>query len=628
MLFRLFLVTVCLLSLTVTVSAAEPGAVDGRRVLAVGEARFFATTGDWFAAISRLDSELSRRAGVIAGADPAIMERVDHQLSYRMSTRAGVPLAESIRQFTDEPHRNDQFFRLAQLSLRRGDVVGARYFLDRLKGVVRPETIDDISLFRAQVLIANGRYDEAISVLEELRKSQGMLALAGYNRKAQELLGFAGYNLGIAHLLNNSKPDAYLALDQAGQVKGDAETAQSIRDRANLMLGEQLLLDGSYPQAGAILDRVRLEGPYTNPALLAAGWVAAQQGNFRQALVPWTLLADRAVTDVSVQEALLAVPYSYGKLGVYNQAGTLYGRAVDLFGTEIDKLTASLSSLHSGRFLQMLVRDELQRGDDWLVRLRELPEMPETYYLLDLMGSHPFQESLHNYLDLEQLRRKMVLWQQDLLVFEELIADRRDHYEPLLPSIDAEFKKLEKRIAQRKKQRDDIGQQLREMEITFRPNELATSDEKRVLADIDRIDQKMKSFHVTKTRARIERLRGIVFYDIYSSYDQRLQVTRTNFNRLDEVVTALQKQYDRFVLLRSAATNSYTGYDQVIATLRAQIKATLAATATVMDQQGEELQAMLDAELNRRLDKIKEMQVRARYAMAHSFDQATAGGTQ
>ena len=133
------------------------------------------------------------------------------------------------------------------------------------------------------------------------------------------------------------------------------------------------------------------------------------------------------------------VPYSYGKLGVYGKAARLYGHALEVFAAQIDRLTASITAIREGRFLKALVREEIHQDANWVVRLRDLPESPETYYLLDLMASHDFHESLKNYLDLEQLRKRLVTWQQDLEAFEELIALRRDYYEPLLPDIRNNF---------------------------------------------------------------------------------------------------------------------------------------------------------------------------------------------
>ena len=61
--------------------------------------------------------------------------------------------------------------------------------------------------------------------------------------------------------------------------------------------------------------------------------------------MPWSILVDREVTDAAVQEAMLAVPYAYGKLNVDSKVALLYGSALERFGTEIDKLDESIKSI-------------------------------------------------------------------------------------------------------------------------------------------------------------------------------------------------------------------------------------------------------------------------------------------
>ena len=91
------------------------------------------------------------------------------------------------------------------------------------------------------------------------------------------------------------------------------------------------------------------------------------------------------------------------------------------------------TSIRAGKFLKALVREEIRQDKDWVIRLRALPESPETYYLMDLMASHDFQSALQNYLDLEDLRKKLAAWQGSFDAFDDLIGLRRAYYEPLLP---------------------------------------------------------------------------------------------------------------------------------------------------------------------------------------------------
>ena len=122
---------------------------------------------------------------------------------------------------------------------------------------------------------------------------------------------------------------------------------------------------------------------------------------------------------------------------------------LERFGTEIDRLDDSIKSIREGHFLKALVREELKQDANWVVKLRG------SHYLLELMASHDFQESLKNYLDLEQLRQKLHAWQGDLDAFEEV-----DERTPpgLLPSaaaaIDREFRRLDSQMRLRLEQRD------------------------------------------------------------------------------------------------------------------------------------------------------------------------------
>ena len=88
--------------------------------------------------------------------------------------------------------------------------------------------------------------------------------------------------------------------------------------------------------ARQVLGRVRLSGPFSDRALLASGWADAFQGRYEQALVPWSAVVTREITDASVQEAMLAVPYAYSRLNVNGKAALMYGSALEKFGAEVD----------------------------------------------------------------------------------------------------------------------------------------------------------------------------------------------------------------------------------------------------------------------------------------------------
>src|SRR5262249_57114770 len=151
----------------------------------------------------------------------------------------------------------------------------------------------------------------------------------------------------------------------------------------------------------------------------------------------------------------------------------------------------------------------------WVIRLRSQPGAPETYYLMELMASHDFQTALQNYLDLEDLRSKLMGFQTSLEAFDDIIRLRRHNYEPLLPEIDAQFRALDSRMRMRLQQRKQFDERLHTMLTAPRPEYLATTDERIAGERIAHIEKKLGDSNSPESltlRRRAARLRGVLMY--------------------------------------------------------------------------------------------------------------------
>ncbi len=621
---RLF---VLLTILIFTSSPALAGSSASKRLkdLHFGEALYYAFQEDWFDAITRLDTELMQhyevdepeRDTLHYHIDQAEFDVGDFELAYRMHQRAGRAITAVIEGNVEEPVRNEAIFRVARIYFQKDQPVNAQYAVERISGAVPQEIRSDLDSLRAQILMDNGRFAEAAHLLRGLED-------------AKSLEGFTTYNLGIALIKDGKEPEGRKYLERTGQIKSTNELTLAIKDKANLVLGSKLLKEKNYEDAKKILDRVRLNGPFSNRALLGSGWADAFQGGFEKALVPWSTLVKREVTDASVQEAMLAVPYAYAKLNVNSKAAVMYGSALEKFGAELDKLGASITSIREGHFLQALVREELKQSADWVVRLRKLPQTPETHYLLDLMASHDFQESLKNYLDLEQLRKKLETWERDIDAFEEIIALRRAYYRPLLPSIDREFRRLDSQMRLRLEQRDRIEQRLKAMLVVPRPDYLATAEERIISEQIALLEGRLTSGGPavpSEVHARIKRLRGVLHWNFYTEYNWRFTEAYQHLLNLNHEIERLKRQYNAFVRSRQAATQSYEGYDDVIRRQRFLILKAREKVGELMARQGTMLETMAVNELTERRERLADFQIKARFAMADSYDRATRAQT-
>lgn len=587
-----------------------------------GEALFHAHQGDFFSALERLDAELAQhyrvdersRDSLYAQIDDAEFSVGDFELRYRMHQRAGRAMHAVLEGAVDEDVRADAAYRLARLYLQKAQPDAALSILDRMPETSAASLREDAAFVRANALLAVGRPEVAAESLRPLERSA-------------RIAGFAHYNLAISRLRTGEVEAAVQSLDRAGRIDADERALRALRDKANLLLGTLLFEAEEFERAQQVFDRVRLAGPYSNDALLRAGWSEASSERFERAVVPWSILAERDPTDAAVQEALLALPYAYSRLNFHGRAAILYEQAATAFGNELAKLDASIASVEEGAFLRALEREEIRQDADWVVRLRRLPDAPETHYLVSLMASHAFQNALQNYLDLADMRRKLRDWRRSLDAFEEVIALRRDHHEPRLPALDGRFRELDARMRVRIDHARRVRERLEAMLTSPAPSMLATSgelaDHARLVALEAAIDRSaIEDDSVAALRARVRRLRGVLTWSRETRYHERLTDVHDDLRELNADVEQLHARYDSFVRARQAATHSFEGYDGGIRGLRARIERAADRIEALRERQGRALERVARSALVARRERIHGYQNKARFAFADSYDRA------
>jgi tetratricopeptide (TPR) repeat protein len=600
--------------------AVSPAVGSDLKDLYFGEALYHAYQGQYFDALERLDAELAQYHGL----DEPLLDTLhyhindaefsvgDFELNYRMHLRAGRAIKAVLEGAVDESVRNEAAFRLARIHFQKDQFDDALNALARIQGTVPEEIRDDVEFLRANIYMATRRSSEAVKVLQQLQSDKG-------------LAGFAAYNLGIALFQDGRPQEAIEQLDKAGRLETADPAGLAIRDKSNLVLGSILFESANFERAKQSLDRIRLEGPFSNQALLRAGWAEASAEQYDRALVPWSILVDREPTDAAVQEAMLASPHAYASLNLNGRAAILYGRALELFSKQIERVDASVGSIREGRFLNALIREESRQDETWVVRLRSLPEAPETYYLMELMASHDFQTALHNYLDLEDLKAKLTAWKTSLDAFEDIIRLRGQNFEPLLPEVDAQFRELDSRMRLRLEQRKHIGERLKAMLTAPRPDYLATAEERMAGERISLIEKQLGDSDSPTSlaiRERAARLRGILTWRLETEYPERLTATHSHLKELNTQVDALTRQYDAFVRTRQAATHSYVGYDSQIKRLRGSVGESLEHVNLLMTRQGNMIETVAIDQLQARRERLVAQQTEARYAVADSYDRA------
>jgi hypothetical protein len=245
---------------------------------------------------------------------------------------------------------------------------------------------------------------------------------------------------------------------------------------------------------------------------------------------------------------------------------------------------------------------------------------------MDLLATHDFQTGLQNYLDLADLRKKFLAWQWSLDSFDDMVAIRYDHYEPLLPEIDQQFRELDSRLRLRIEQHRILTRRLQDLLTTPRPEFLATREEHAILASIEGLESGLTNpddLAEENLRERIRRVKGVLTWTLETEYHSRLTRFDTNLRSLNEAMAVALEQNEAYVRTRQAATHSYVGYDRPVERLRVRVRQATEEVERLMARQGHLLEVVAIEELVARRSLLENYRDKARFALADSYDRAT-----
>lgn len=581
--------------------------------LAYGEVLFRFYQQDPFGAISRLLVALERDSLKHHRAEAELLLG-GLELSWGMWREAeGV-----FNRLLDQPEvapsvRDRAWYQLARIAHRKGDDEAALQALVRMSERPRLRLRAERELLAASLLVRLGRPREAV---ERLRAWHG----------PDDLEPYARFNLAAALLAAGEDRQAEKKLEFLGRAKARSEEARSLRDKANLALGIRHLEAGRVKQARKVLERIRLQGPFAAQGLLAAGWARAEAADFRAALVPWLELRRRDPFDPSVLEALLSAPYAYARLGVYGKAAALYEEGIAVYRQEAGRLQEAMSAVRQGRLAAALARQD--RGGFSHVPEFDPVRVPGGRYLARLLASHGFREAWRNYRDLQQMHRRLAAWQENIEVLGTMLETRRAGYARSLPAARAMLRKTDlERLAGK---RDALAARLEAIAEAGDARALFTGEETDQWRRLDALERRLDRLPDAAERPpmqeRLRRLRGLLLWQAYTGFPDRLWGMRKRLKALDEALAALGDRRAALERAVAAVPAGFDAYQARIGVLRRRIDTAQRRLAGVLERQRAELEAMALAELRRRQQRLEQYLMQSRFALAQLYDRAAASG--
>ena len=586
--------------------------------LAYGEVLFDFFQDDYFDALTRLLAAEQRNEIPHHEAEAELMlgglylSYGEHRLAGEIFERV---LAKSV-----DPALNDRcWFFLAKIWHERGYQPEAEAALGRITGALPQDLEQQRQMLTAEVLMSQGRFADALAALEAWKKP------------GEEWVGYAKYNIGVSLVRLGKIEDGARVLDEVGKLEPKNTQLAALRDKANVALGYAWLQASRPVEARPSLERVRLEGPFSNKALLGVGWSDAETKNYRGALAPWLALNDRNLLDSAVQESLLAVPYAYAQLGAQKQAADRYVEAIDAFAAEINRLTTSIDAIEHGDLITELLGEHADAADasGWYWRLDKVPDTIESRYLYELMASNKFQEALKNYRDLRYLSRNLEHWQQSLGAFDDILDTRQRAYEQRLPTIDRSLGSVD--LDAMMSHRVEFESRVQQIERTEDAVALGTEDQQknwRKLTGMEAVlAQLPNDAESNELREKQAFLKGVLEWDLQRDYKARLWAERKSLGDLDRQLREAQRRHHEVQSARDDWPEKFAALTARIETLKPRVAGMQTFALAALDKQQNFLQGIAVNELKAQRDRLNTYMIQARFALASIYDRASASAT-
>jgi Tetratricopeptide repeat len=512
---------------------------------------------------------------------------------------------------TSENVRNKAWFYLGKVWYQRGYLEESERALRQVSDKIQPRINAERYMLLAQLMLRQERYDDAIAALSAWHGPPDWTA-------------YAQFNLGVALVRKGRLADAIAHLDQVGRMETSNEELLALRDRANLALGFALLQAERAAEARPILERVRLDGPYSSKALLGVGWADSALGEFKRALVPWLALRHRNLLDSAVQESYLTVPYAYNQLGASGQAAEFYNSAIESFDAESKRIDDSIEQIRSGNLLDRLLNDDKKDTLTWYWQLKTLPDAPESRYLYQLLASNEFQEGLKNYRELQFMNRNLDDWREDLSAFNDMLDTRQQAYDVRVPKADAVMAATDLNALTQK--RVDFESRINAIEKSNDVAALGTPEEQKNWARLKRIEDYLAAHPddpaLGEMRDRLRLLKGVMYWRLSQSFNARLWNERRSVKELEASLVETQKRAVLVKQARAAMPNNTGAFATRVTAVRERIDGLQQRLAALSEQQNRFLQVLAIRELQAQKQRIEAYQVQARYELAAIYDKA------
>lgn len=476
------------------------------------------------------------------GDNPEIMAG-GFSMAYGMERHASEIFERLLTANRPRRTRDSAWFYLAQMRYLRGDWLAADEALAKISDKPHAELAPQVAELRFNLAVQRGEMAAATDILQAQLKSP----FAPYMQ----------FNLGAAYSREGEFAKATPFFLQLQKLPEHTPEYLALYDKAMTGAGYAALLDKRYREAVQHFSQVRLESPVANRALLGYGWAAVELEDYALALKPWQQLARRSLIDEYTQEALVAIPYAYEKMGYKSQALQEFRNAEAGYLAELEQLRQVIGQVQ-GYAIREALNIDRSADINWLDQAQQQQLSPQLTYLISLFSREDFLGLVRELRDLLAIQNQFRQWQDKLDFYSVMLDEREANRAREMDALARQ--QIQAKIADLETQRDNLAGEV--ARLRSQEDYLALVDEEdaarlvrilRAEANIgilqravwDQGMEVMPAEELAQLTETLRRQKGLMIWRGMEMYDERLwraEAELAHLNReLDGARTTLER---------------------------------------------------------------------------------------
>ncbi|MFT5082177.1 MAG: tetratricopeptide (TPR) repeat protein [Lentisphaeria bacterium] len=600
----LILVSVCSPSL-----AAKEKKLVHAQDLRYGVALYYYYQGDYMQALTEL-LVAKERGGIQGhGDNPEIMEG-GFSLGYGLERRATAIFEKVLRENRSKASQDAAWFFLSKLRYLRKDWQGAEEALAKVRDKPALEIRDDVYGQRITLAIKQNKLDDAKRMIRKRKPSA-------------EWMPYIYFNMGASYARQQDYTQAVEFFDKLADDELPTDELRALYDKSMTSSGYAYLLSGRHEEAIAQFSRVRLTSNLSNRALLGYGWAAVELGRFEEALKPWKFLAESSLIDENSQEAQIAVPYAYEKLGSDGFALKSFQKAEANFVEEMERLDNVIDSMRGNQLIDAL-KIERSEGLDWLKHVRDNQVTPQLGYLAELFSREEFQGVVQELRDLIGIQDDLSEWQTKLVFYAALVVEREQGRTKKAEDLAA--RELAHNIKLMKAKRADLAKKIETIAATKDYLALASADDKVLIDRVLRAKKNIEALRdsdpfIDESEEAVRRYFGILYWEASEIFSDRLWRAVKTLHGLDITLSTVSRNHNKVQFIIDNAQD-LAPMKQRIANAQDRVEIQLAKNQLAIDITSDDLRQQTNAVLLNQRVRLNHYLAQSRLSIARLYDKA------